>query len=166
MQNNQPPVPVNIPQYVYPEDEISLIDLWLVIVKHKKIFWMVFAAVVAVGLFAALVMPKKYSVFSTISIGKTMQNDQAVLLESPETVKAKLENLESWTAEDITVAIDSTAEELEIGMGKVGMPLRVAVTGAGMSPSLDITLMWVGKERAIKRIAMALKYIAERIAAG
>ena len=68
--------------------------------------------------------------------------------------------------QEITKAIDSTAEELEIGMGKVGMPLRVAVTGAGMSPSLDITLMWVGKERAIKRIDMALEFIAERIAAG
>jgi hypothetical protein len=25
MQNHQPPVPANIPQYIYPEDEISLL---------------------------------------------------------------------------------------------------------------------------------------------
>ena len=49
-------------------------------------------------------------------------------------------------------------------MGKVGMPLRVAVTGAGMSPSLDITLEWVGKERSLQRIEKALGFVAERAA--
>ena len=47
-------------------------------------------------------------------------------------------------------------------MGKVGMPLRVAVTGAGMSPSLDLTLLWVGKERSLKRIDQALAFIEAR----
>ena len=43
-------------------------------------------------------------------------------------------------------------------MGKVGMPLRVAATGSGMSPSLDLTLKWVGKERSLKRIEQALAF--------
>ena len=47
-------------------------------------------------------------------------------------------------------------------MGKVGMPLRVAVTGSGMSPDLGITLEWIGKERVLKRIDKALAFIAER----
>ena len=29
----------------------------------------------------------------------------------------------------------------QVGMGKVGMPLRVAVTGAGQSPALDVTCL-------------------------
>ena len=37
-------------------------------------------------------------------------------------------------------ALLTNSEDLEVGMGKVGMPLRVAVTGAGNSPSLDVTL--------------------------
>ena len=43
------------------------------------------------------------------------------------------------------------------------MPLRAAVTGAGKSPSLDMTLMWVGKQRALKRVDTALEFIAARV---
>ena len=47
-------------------------------------------------------------------------------------------------------------------MGKVGMPLRVAVTGAGQSPGLDVTVHAIGKNRSIERINKALAFIAER----
>ncbi len=58
--------------------------------------------------------------------------------------------------------IKETCEELELGMGKVGMPLRVAVTGQGQSPSVDAVMQLVGKERVVARINMALAFIAER----
>jgi glutamyl-tRNA synthetase len=35
-------------------------------------------------------------------------------------------------------------------MGKVGMPLRVAVTGAGQSPALDVTVHAIGKTRSVR----------------
>ena len=47
-------------------------------------------------------------------------------------------------------------------MGKVGMPLRVAVTGAGQSPSLEQTLFLIGKEKIIQRINKAIDFIAIR----
>ena len=81
-----------------------------------------------------------------------------------EVVKEKLSALSQWTAEAIHEQINATAEQLELGMGKVGMPLRVAATGAGNSPSLDITLALLPKEKVIARIDMALAAIAERIA--
>ncbi|GHE98738.1 glutamate--tRNA ligase [Thalassotalea profundi] len=81
-----------------------------------------------------------------------------------EVVKAKLAALTEWKAEAIHAAINATAEELELGMGKVGMPLRVAATGAGNSPSLDITLELLPKDKVIARIDLALAAIAERIA--
>ncbi len=77
-------------------------------------------------------------------------------------VRQKLENID-WKADMIQQAIDQTAQELEVGMGKVGMPLRVAVTGAGMSPALDLTLSWVGKKRTLSRIDKALEFIAQRV---
>ncbi|TBL26992.1 glutamate--tRNA ligase, partial [Klebsiella oxytoca] len=46
-----------------------------------------------------------------------------------EVVREKLSAITDWTAENVHKAIQETAEELEVGMGKVGMPLRVAVTG-------------------------------------
>ncbi len=82
-----------------------------------------------------------------------------------ELVKTKLAALTEWQPEAIQAAINETAEELEVGMGKVGMPLRVAVTGGGNSPSLDVTLVLLDKDKVIARIEQALTFIAAREAA-
>lgn len=82
-----------------------------------------------------------------------------------ELMKEKLATLENWAAEAIHTQIDATASELEVGMGKVGMPLRVAATGRGQSPGIDIVIELVGKERTLSRIDMALDFIALREAA-
>ncbi|WDE13968.1 glutamate--tRNA ligase [Thalassomonas haliotis] len=87
-----------------------------------------------------------------------------VAKEPLELVKAKLSALENWQSDAIHQAINATAEALELGMGKVGMPLRVAATGAGNSPSLDITLELMDKDKVLARIDMALAFIEERIA--
>ena len=79
-----------------------------------------------------------------------------------ETVKDKLLALETWGPESIQSAINATAEELDVGMGKVGMPLRVAVTGSGNSPSLDLTLNLLSKDKVGERINKALTFIANR----
>ncbi|ALM91164.1 MULTISPECIES: glutamate--tRNA ligase [Alteromonas] len=79
-----------------------------------------------------------------------------------ELVKEKLMAIEAWEPENIQAAINTTAEELEVGMGKVGMPLRVATTGSGNSPSLDVTLNLLSKEKVGERIDKALTFIANR----
>lgn len=79
-------------------------------------------------------------------------------------VAEKLEQITDWNSENIQAAINQTAEELDVGMGKVGMPLRVAATGSGNSPSLDVTLVLLNKSTVIARINRALAFIAERAA--
>lgn len=79
-----------------------------------------------------------------------------------ELAKEKIAAITDWTVENVHAAIESTASELELGMGKVGMPLRVAVTGAGQSPSVDATVHAVGQARSLARIDMALAFIAKR----
>jgi glutamyl-tRNA synthetase len=79
-----------------------------------------------------------------------------------ERVKAKLMALPEWYGEAIGEAIQATADELEVGMGKVGMPLRVAATGSGNSPSLDVTLELLERDVVTARIDMALAFIAQR----
>jgi glutamyl-tRNA synthetase len=77
-------------------------------------------------------------------------------------VQSKLSALTQWNIESIHNAINQTAEELDVGMGKVGMPLRVAVTGAGNSPALDLTLNLLKPAQIEQRINKALEYIANR----
>ncbi|WP_100658465.1 glutamate--tRNA ligase [Alteromonas flava] len=76
--------------------------------------------------------------------------------------QTKLAAITDWTGENIQAAINQTAEELEIGMGKVGMPLRVAVTGGGNSPSLDLTLALISQTKVVQRINKALEFIENR----
>ena len=88
---------------------------------------------------------------------------RGVAMEPLQLVQKKLAELSEWTLEGIHQAIEDTATELEVGMGKVGMPLRVAVTGAGMSPAVDLTLFLVGKARCEQRISKAIEFVANRI---
>lgn len=77
-------------------------------------------------------------------------------------LKNKLEQLSEWSSDSLHHCVHRTAEELEIGMGKVGQPLRVALTGTGSSPSIDRTLELIGRQKSLKRIQRALDYIQAR----
>ncbi|CAA6806092.1 MAG: Glutamyl-tRNA synthetase (EC [uncultured Thiotrichaceae bacterium] len=74
------------------------------------------------------------------------------------------EAIEDWNPENIHMVITDTCEALELKLGKVGPPLRVAATGTAMSPSLDITLNLIGKERTVERLNKAIAYIQTKFA--
>jgi glutamyl-tRNA synthetase len=104
-----------------------------------------------------------YEDFSEFEAGAAKKHLRGVAKEPLALALAKVEALEEWTTDNIKQGvIAAVCEELEIGMGKIGMPLRVAVTGGGQSPSVDVVMELVGKERVIARIKMALEFIAER----
>jgi glutamyl-tRNA synthetase len=77
-------------------------------------------------------------------------------------VQAALMSISEWTSENIQQAINDTAEKLGVGMGKVGMPLRVAATGSGNSPSLDVTLVLLKQSVVEQRINKAIEFIENR----
>jgi glutamyl-tRNA synthetase len=79
-----------------------------------------------------------------------------------EKIRSALAELEIWDAEPIHQIVKQTAEILDLKLGKVAQPLRVAVTGAAISPPIDITLELIGRERVLKRIELALSYIQQR----
>ena len=58
--------------------------------------------------------------------------------------------------ENVHKAIEDAAAAIGEGMGKVAQPLRVAMTGTQVSPSIDHTVYLVGRERALRRIEDAL----------
>ncbi|QIM62541.1 glutamate--tRNA ligase [Pasteurellaceae bacterium Orientalotternb1] len=88
-----------------------------------------------------------------------MKNFKAEAVAPLAKLSEKLTACHDWTVENIHEAMNQTAAELEIGMGKVGMPFRLAVTGSGQSPSMDITAKLVGKTRTLARIQKAIAYI-------
>ncbi|MDH5484718.1 MAG: glutamate--tRNA ligase [Gammaproteobacteria bacterium] len=74
-------------------------------------------------------------------------------------LKEGLVVLDDWRAQAIHQVVEDTVEKLGVGFGKVGQPLRLAVSGTGNSPSIDITLELLGKEKTLARIDKAMKYI-------
>ena len=103
-----------------------------------------------------------YEDFNEFDADAAKKHLRPVARQPLELISAKLAALTEWTTEAIHNAIEQTAAELEVGMGKVGMPLRVAVTGAGQSPALDVTVEAIGQQRSVNRIAQALAFISER----
>ena len=73
------------------EDEINLADLWPAIVRHQRLFWGVFGLTVVCGLLYSQLRPTYFSVSSTIEIATLIENNQRIPIESPESVKAKIE---------------------------------------------------------------------------
>ncbi|ALO34434.1 glutamyl-tRNA synthetase [Colwellia sp. MT41] len=106
-----------------------------------------------------------YEDFTELDAKAVKKHLRPVVKEPMLLVKEKLAALTDWSPEPIHAAINDTAVELELGMGKVGMPLRVAATGGGNSPSLDITLALLDQKKVLERIDQALVLVEARIAA-
>ena len=64
----------------------------------------------------------------------------------------KLEGLADWNAEAIHDLFQPFCEAEGIKMGKLGMPLRLAVCGTAKTPSVDAVLALMGKEEVLTRI--------------
>lgn len=52
--------------------------------------------------------------------------------------------------------MESVVNEMEIGFGKIGQPLRIALLGKMSGPGLDVVMAVIGKEETMLRIANAI----------
>ena len=103
--------------------------------------------------------------FEEIDAKAAKKNLRPVILEPLTAVRKAFSELPEWTAEAIAKTVHDVADEFEINMGKLGQPIRVAVTGGPVSPPIDVTLQLVGRDRTLTRLEKALEMIAARAAA-
>jgi glutamyl-tRNA synthetase len=73
-----------------------------------------------------------------------------------EAAHAQFAALPDWKVESIHAAIEAAAAAIGEGMGKVAQPLRVALTGTQVSPSIDHTVFLAGRDEALRRIDAAI----------
>jgi glutamyl-tRNA synthetase len=64
--------------------------------------------------------------------------------------------LAEWQKEAIHDLLNSVAITACIKLGKIAQPLRVAVTGDTVSPSIDATIFLLGKEKAVARLTQII----------
>lgn len=78
----------------YADDEIDLVDLWLVLVRHKTVIAIIACLTLLAGSLFALSMPTQYTYSTSIQIGAMVEVENGrthfAFIEEPETVLAKI----------------------------------------------------------------------------
>lgn len=97
-----------------------------------------------------------YKDFESIPLDVKEKHLTEEALVALKALREELASLSDWRAELIHNAIIQTAESLNIKLGKLAQPLRVAVTGNTMSPSIDITLQLIGQSKVLSRLDKVL----------
>ena len=106
-----------------------------------------------------------YEDFAEIDPKAAKKHLRPVILEPLKTARAAFAVLAEWRNEAITGVVEDTATEFGITMGKLGQPIRVAVTGGPVSPPIDVTLHLVGQARTLARLDHAIGLVEQRAAA-
>ncbi|MBS1269662.1 MAG: Glutamate--tRNA ligase [Gammaproteobacteria bacterium] len=74
-------------------------------------------------------------------------------------LRDRFSELEPWAANAIHAQVHAVAGEFDVGLGKVAQPIRVAVTGAAVSPPIDETLAILGREKTVERLERLLEHL-------
>lgn len=90
------------------------------------------------------------------TVKKRWKEDSPELLSK---LRDEFENLDNPSKEDYEKTLKGLAEKLEVGLGKLIHPVRLAVSGVGQGPGVFDLLYIIGKEEVIKRINRALEKI-------
>jgi len=77
-------------------------------------------------------------------------------------VRDKLAAMDSFTEEALEAMLRGLAEEKEVGLGKVAQPLRVAICGSNVSPSIFDSVNLLGRENTLTRINMTIAKFGEQ----
>ena len=99
-----------------------------------------------------------YEDFASYNVNAAKKHFKTATPDILQAMHDALAALEQWEESNLHQAIMQVCEQLGIKLGKLGSPLRVAITGSAMSPSLEVTLKLIGKERALQRILKAIAF--------
>ncbi|GAB4438968.1 MAG: glutamate--tRNA ligase [bacterium] len=94
--------------------------------------------------------------YDTASINKFFPDKDSALLKK---IKEALENADSLDESGFENLIKSIASENNVKVVLVAQQLRIALSGKTVSPGLFDVITVIGKERALKRIERAIKFI-------
>jgi glutamyl-tRNA synthetase len=92
-------------------------------------------------------------VYDETAVKKVVNTESLKILTN---LRVKFLALETWTASNVQNLIQEVVDEFDVGFGKVGLPLRLALTGSTNSPSIDLTAELLGKEKVAARIEKAV----------
>ena len=92
---------------------------------------------------------------------KPLKREGAIELLSALTQALKSLKGAQWTAESLQALLTDFAEQREIGFGRVGQPVRAALTGGSPSPDLSVVLALLGQDETVDRLNDAIAAFAK-----
>ncbi len=104
-----------------------------------------------------------YTEFDAYDDKAAKKNLKAGIAGALEQLKDAFATLPVWSDAEIHQAIEKIATQNELNLGKLAQPLRVAVTGAGVSPPIDVTVRLIGRERVLARMERAIDYAKKNV---
>ncbi len=90
--------------------------------------------------------------FNPDAVAKTLAKNNGQGYATLEKLTPVLESVATWTAENLDAAIKNYCEQNAAKMGDVAQPLRVALTGNTISPSIGETLTLLGRDATLRRV--------------
>ena len=84
------------------------------------------------------------------------------LVDHLEALEAGLSSTRSWETEPLEAALRAVADGRELSAGKLIHPLRLAVTGQGVSPGIFDVLVVLGRERSLRRLRRLIDHVRRR----
>jgi glutamyl-tRNA synthetase len=116
-----------------------------------------FADVVAKAGF--IFVPDEAIQYDPKAVKKVLEKGDGEGYEMLAKLRPALQDCQDWTSEVLDDLLKSKAEQCGVGFGKVAQPLRVALSGTTISPSITDTLLLLGKDRTMTRIGRALSKV-------
>ncbi len=93
---------------------------------------------------------------------KKFWKDESVI-DILQKISSQLAAIKDFENTSIEAVLRSITDELELGFGKVMNPLRLALTGGSVSPSMFEVMELLGKQNVLERIETACVYIRKNL---
>ncbi|HIA44505.1 MAG TPA: glutamate--tRNA ligase [Methylococcaceae bacterium] len=88
---------------------------------------------------------------------KNFKGEAALVLQK---LLVQFTALVKWDGEALHQIVLETAQAMDLKLGKVAQPLRVAISGQAATPAIDVTLTLLGRSKTLARIQRAIDYIS------
>lgn len=107
---------------------------------------------------AALFVEDSSIVFDADAVKQHWLKNEREGLRVLRDIRPELAALSDWSVTTIEAAIRQFGEARKLGLGKVAQPIRIALTGKTISPSIFASLELLGREKTLRRVDRALQY--------
>jgi glutamyl-tRNA synthetase len=84
--------------------------------------------------------------------GKTAKALKDDALDRLTRLRAVLADTADWSEDALGACLQRFAEGEDVGFGKVGQPLRAAITGGAAAPDMGLVLSVLGREEVLDRL--------------